>query len=167
MKPVAIQFFSPSDNTKSSQQPTAKQTRKVFLTGSISATGKLILSHKTVDQLALDPTATRFKIGMEQGKRKIKSLYLIPTQEDVSDSFELVKKTNSYSITLALILQKGGVEYQKIPYVFTIHPFAHEDGVTGYELRLNTQTPKPAYTGKPRGRRAKNTAQTQPSTSVA
>ncbi len=108
MKPVAIQFFSPSDNTKSAQQPTTKQTRKVSLTGSISATGKLILSHKTVDQLALNPTTARFRIGMEQGKRKIKSLYLIPTQEDPSDTFELVRKTNRYSIALALILQKGG-----------------------------------------------------------
>lgn len=167
MKPVAIQFFSPSDNTKSTQQPTTKQTRKVSLTGSISATGKLILSHKTVDQLALDPATVRFRIGIEQGKRKIKSLYLIPTQEDPSETFELVRKTNGYSIALALILQKGGVDYRKTPYVFTIHPFAHQDGVTGYELRLNTQTPKPPYTGKPRGRRAKNTAQTPPSTSVA
>ena len=160
MKPVAIRFFSPSDNTKATQQATTKQTRNVSLTGSISATGKLMLSPKTVDQLALDPVAARFKIGIQQGKRKIKSLYLIPTDEDPANTFELVKKANGYRIALALILQKGGVDYKKTPYGFTIHSFAHEDGVTGYELRLNTQAPKPPYTGKPRGRRV------QPSTSV-
>ena len=153
MKSVSIRFFSPLDNTKPSQQPTIKQTNKVSLTGSISAVGKLILSPKTVDQLDLDPTVVRFKIGIEQGKRKIKSLYLIPTQEDRADTFELVKNANNYSIALALILRKGGVYYQQTSYGFTIHLFAHEDGVTGYELRLNTQAPKTPYTGKPRGRR--------------
>ena len=161
MKPVSIQFFSPSDNTKSTQPPTTKQTRNVSLRGSISATGKLIFSPKTVAQLALDPTVARFKIGIEQGKRKIKSLYLIPTHEDPSNTFELVKKTNSYRIALSLILQKGSVDYQKTPYGFTIHSFANQDGVRGYELRLSTLAPKPPYAGKPRGRRV------QPSTSVA
>ena len=160
MKPIAIQFFSPLDNTKPPHQPTTTRTRKGSLTGSISAMGKLILSPKTVDQLALDPTAVRFKIGIEQGKRKIKSLYLIPTQEDHADTFELVKNANHYSIALAPILRKGGVYYQQTPYGFTIHSFVHEDGVTGFELRLNTQPPKPADTGKPRGQRV------QPSTSV-
>ncbi len=156
MKSVSIQFFSPQDNKQPSQKGATKQPAKALLTGSISATGKLILSPKTVDQLSVDPTATRFKIGIEQGKRKIKSLYLIPTNEGPSTTFELVKKTNSYSIALALILQKGGVDYRKTPYGFTIHSFAHEDGVTGYELRLNTQAPKPPYTGKPRGRRVQS-----------
>jgi hypothetical protein len=165
MKPVAIRFFSPQDNTKLSQKGTTKQTPKVSLTGSISATGKLTLSLKTVEQLHIYP-ATRFKVGIEQGKRKIKSLYLIPTQEDPSDTFELVKKANSYSIALALILQRGGVDYRKAQYVFSIHPFEPQDGVRGYELRLGTSAPKPPYTGKPRGRQAKNALPTEPSASV-
>jgi len=141
MKPVAIRFFSPQDNTELSQQGTTKQTPKVSLTGSISATGKLTLSLKTIEQLHMYPAA-RFKVGIEQGKRKIKSLYLIPTQEDPSDTFELVKKANSYSIALALILQRGGIDYRKVQYVFSIHPFEPQDGVRGYELRLGTSAPR-------------------------
>ena len=154
MKAVAIRFFSPQDNIKPVQKATTKQTAKVSPTGSISATGKLILSPKTVEQLHIYPAA-RFRVGIEQGKRKIKSLYLIPTHEDPANTFELVKKTNGYRIALSLILQKGGVDYQQTPYGFTIHSFAHQDGVTGYELRLNTPAPKPSDTGKPRGRQTK------------
>lgn len=155
MKPVALQFFSPQDNTQSDQKGSAKPIKKTLLTGSVSTTGKLVLPLRTVQLLAIDSVTARFKVGIEQGKRKIKSLYLIPANQDSSDSFELIKKANSYNIALALILQRGGVDYKKTAYVFTIHPFEHEDGITGYELRLDTKAPKPPYTGKPRGRRAK------------
>ncbi len=165
MKPVAIRFFSPQDNTTLSPKRTTKQTPNVSLTGSISATGILTLSLKTLEQLHIYPAA-RFKVGIEQGKRKIKSLYLIPTQEAPSDTFELVKKANRYRIALALILQRGGVDYRNAQYVFSIHPFEPQDGVRGYELRLGTTAPKPPYTGKARGRQAKNAVPTEPSASV-
>lgn len=162
MKPIALQFFSPQDNTQPVQKETAKPIRKTPLTGSVSTTGELIFPLRTVQQLSIDSATARFKVGIEQGKRKIKSLYLVPANQDSSDSFELIKKANSYSIALALILQRGSVDYKKTAYVFTIHPFQHEDGVTGYELRLNIQAPKPPYTGKPRGRQTKKVLQNQP-----
>ena len=110
MKPVTIRFFSPEDNQPLGQQGATKKTAQAGLTGSISPTGRLIFSPITIDQLGVDPTSVRFKIGTDKAKRKIKTLYLIPTTEDHSDTFKLVKKTNSYSIALAVILQKGGVE---------------------------------------------------------
>ena len=67
------------------------------------------------------------------------------------------KGTKSYSIALGPILQKGGLDYSLIKYSFTLKPFAYQEGVTGYELQLHDPTPKPAYTGKPRGRKAKAT----------
>lgn len=163
MKPISLQFFTPQDNTQPDQKGTAKPIRKTLLTGSVSTTGKLVLPLRTVQKLSIDSATDRFKVGIEQGKRKIKSLYLIPANQDQdsSDSFELIKKANSYSITLALILQRGGVDYKKTAYVFTIYPFEHEVGVTSYELRLFTQPPKPPYTGKLRGRRTKKVLQTQ------
>ena len=162
MKPIALQFFSPQDNTQPTQKGTTKSIRKTLLTGSVSTTGKLVFPLRTVQQLSIDSAIDRFKVGIEQGKRKIKSLYLVPANQDRSESFELIKKANSYSIALAHILQRGGVDYNKTAYVFTIHSFEHEDGVTGYELRFNIPAPKPPYTGKPRGRQNKKGLQTQP-----
>ncbi len=130
MKPVTIQFFSPQENQPLGQQGATKKTSQAVLTGSISPTGRLLFSPKTIDQLAIDPTTIRFKIGTDKGKRKIKTLYLLPTTEDDSDTFELVKKTNSYSITLAVILQKGGVDYKQTTYIFTLEPFAYQGGST-------------------------------------
>ncbi len=94
MKPVAIRFFSPQDNTELSQQGTTKQTPKVSLTGSISATGKLTLSLKTVEQLHMYPAA-RFKVGIEQGKRKIKSLYRSLVQNGAKMKIELFNSRGS------------------------------------------------------------------------
>ncbi len=162
MKPVTIRFFSPQDNQPLGQKEATKKTSKAVLTGSISPTGRLIFSPKTIDQLGVDPTTVRFKIGTDKAKRKIKTLYLIPTTEDYTDTFELVKKTNSYSIALPVILQKGGVDYKKTTYIITLEPFAYQGGLTAYALRLGTQAPKPPYTGKPRGRAAKKALPNQP-----
>lgn len=155
MKATALRFFSPEDNNESKKKATPKS---VTLTGYVSAAGKLVFPDKTVSQLSIDPEATRFKIGVEEGKRKIKSLYLVAADDISSDSFEMTKAAKGYTIALALILQKSGIDYATTKYTFTIKEFTYEDGVSGYELQLSDSAPKPAYTGKPRGRKPKNSA---------
>ncbi len=155
MKSAPIRFFSPQDNSERKEKSAAKP---VIVTGYISATGKLVFPAKTIGQLSLDPESARFKIGTQEGTRKLKSLYLIPANDDQDETFEMVKAAKSYSIPLAVILQKGGVDYANAKYTFTIKPFDYEDDVKGYELQLNDQSPKAPYTGKPRGRKPKNAA---------
>lgn len=152
MKAIALSFFSPEENTVTKEKSVAKSTP---VTGYISATGKLVFPAKTIGQLAMDPEATSFKIGAQQGKRKLKSLYLIPTGVDESDAFVMVKAAKSYGIPLASILQKSGIDFSNTKYTFVVKPFEYEEGVTGFELQLNDESPKPAYTGKPRGRKRK------------
>jgi len=152
MKAKSIEFFSPQDNSQPAKKSVAKAPK---LTGYISAAGKLVFPHKTVEQLGLDPQATRFKIGTQEGKRKLKSLYLIPGSASESDAFELVEGAKSYSIPLGVILQKKGVDYANTKYNFTIQPFDYEGDVTGYELEFEQPGPKTEYTGKPRGRKPK------------
>lgn len=152
MKALSLSFFSPRDNSDSK---TKSAPKAATLTGYLSPVGKLVFPAKTVNQLRFDPDTTRFKIGTQQGKRKIKSLYLIPANDDSSETFGMVKAAKSYTISLAVILQKNGIDYAKAKYSFTIKPFTYENGVSGYELQLNDSAPKPAYTGKPRGRKPK------------
>ena len=152
MKTTSLRFFSPKDNSESKKKATPKS---VTLTGYLSPAGKLVFPAKMVNQLGFDPDTTRFKIGTQEGKRKIKSLYLIPADDDSSETFELAKAAKSYTISLAFILQKGGIDYAKTKYAFTVKPFTYEDGMSGFELQLTNSDPKPAYTGKPRGRKPK------------
>ena len=155
MKALSLSFFSPQDNS----EPKAKKKaapKSVPLTGYLSPAGKLVFPAKTISQLSFDADTTRVKIGTQQGKRKIKSLYLIPATDDSSDSFEMVKAAKSYTISLALILQKGGIDFANTKYTFTVKPFTYEGGASGYELQLNDAAPKAPYTGKPRGRKPKN-----------
>lgn len=155
MKPDQIKFFSPEDNSESKQKTKAKP---VSLTGYVSPTGKLVFPAKTIAQLAFDPENSQFKIGTQDGKRKIKSLYLIPDADGESESFSLEKAAKSYTISLAVILQRGKIDYAKNKYAFTINPFEYQSGVTGYELQLADQSPKAPYTGKPRGRKSQANA---------
>lgn len=156
MKAVNIRFFSPTDNsdlkTKAPQAPTLP---KVVLSGYISPAGKLVLSHKTAANLGIDLDKTPFKVGMDQSKRKAKSLYLVPTTSD-QESFSFEKAAKSYTLALPLILKKSGVDYAKAKYSFTIRLFEHE-GTMAFELQLTpeTSTAKEPYTGKPRGRKPK------------
>ena len=155
MKPKPIRFFSTQDNTQTTL-PKSKKTKvakPVKLQGYISPVGKLVLPAKLMDQLGLDADAVRFQIGTDQGKRKIKSLYLVPTYDAQTESFELVKGAKSYTIALARILQKGGIDYKTTKYRFTLSPFPYAEGITGYSLALRDPSPKPAYSGKPRGRK--------------
>jgi hypothetical protein len=153
MKAKQIRFFSPTENSETKKEK--KVTKVVPATGYISGTGKVILPNKTIDQLGFDPQATRFKIGTQEGKRKIKSLYLVPAGDDQEGSFELEQAAKNYGIPLSYILQKGGINFADNKHDFTVKPFEYEPGVTGYELKLSDKAEKPEYTGKPRGRKPK------------
>lgn len=156
MKEKRIRFFSPADNSKPSAAKTEKE-KPVTLTGTISAFGKLVFSMETVEKLGIQSDTAYFKIGTQEGKRKLKSLFLVPTT-DATDAFILQKGGKSYGLPLAGILQKYGIDFKGSKFDFTIKPFEFQEGVTGYELQLEDQAPKPEYTGKPRGRKPKNKA---------
>ncbi len=157
MKAINIRFFSPQDN----QVPEPKKgkittPKKVILTGYISASGRLIFPVKTMGQLGVDVENTSFKIGMAAGKRKAKSLYMVKADGNQDDTFRLEKAAKSYSLPLAVILKKSGVDFTQSKYSFTIKLFDYQ-GSTALELQLHQDeaTPKAVYTGKPRGRRTK------------
>ncbi|GAB3168981.1 hypothetical protein [Telluribacter humicola] len=157
MKAKSIRFFSPDDNSEEKQKSSTKAPE---LTGYISGTGKIVFPNKTIEQLDINPEQTKFKIGAQEGKRKLKSIFLVPTTDDQSEAFELTKSAKNYNIPLSVILQKNGVDYSNNKYNFTVKPFDFE-GVTGYELQLDQEGPKPEYTGKPRGRKPKNAQEQQ------
>jgi hypothetical protein len=158
MKAITIHFFSPIENNpaKPSRQKAEKPT-KVVLSGYISSTGKLVLPAKTVANLGLDLDTTRFKVGMDQGKRKAKSLYLVPSRGN-EPVFNFEKAAKSYTLALPFILARSGVDFAKTKYTFTIQLFEYE-GTTAFALQLAPEAaeataPSP-YTGKPRGRKPK------------
>lgn len=156
MKALTINFFSPTENIPTkAKSPKAAKPAKVSLTGYISSTGKLTLPAKTVNKLGVDLNATPFKVGMDQGKRKAKSLYLIPASGP-EETFTFEKAAKSYTLALPFILTKSGVDYAKTKYNFTIRLFEYE-GTTAFELQLAPESAKTKvpYTGKPRGRKPK------------
>jgi hypothetical protein len=150
MKAKSIKFFSPQENLPKSE--VTKSTPKP--SGYISATGKIVLPAAALTELGIEADTTKFKIGTDQGKRKINTVYLIPSADE-SDTFSLVKSGRGYVIPLAIILKQGGVAYDTTKYTFEVTSFNYEEGVVGYELALASSEPKPAYTGKPRGRKPK------------
>ncbi|AXE20137.1 hypothetical protein DR864_21485 [Runella rosea] len=158
MKITSLKFFSPKENSKPVVEK--KVSKPTILKGYISPAGKLVFPDKTVDKLGFDPSNTHFKIGSQAGKRKLSSLYLVPATSDESDVFKMTKAAKSYSIPLGIILNSGGVDYATTKYSFIINSFEYE-GVTAYELQLvkdqgsKQSAEKPAYTGKPRGRKPK------------
>jgi hypothetical protein len=155
MKALSLSFFSSQDNSESKKKAAKVEPKSAPLTGYLSPAGKLVFPAKTVSQLDFNPDTTSFRIGTQEGKRKIKSLYLVPVDESASDTFDMVKAAKSYTISLAIILQKGGIDFANTKYTFTIKSFTYEGGVSGYELQLSDAAPKPPYTGKPRGRKPK------------
>lgn len=156
MKAPSIHFFSPAENSQAKQK-TEKSVKpaKVVLTGYISSSGKLVLPDRTVASLGVDLSTTSFKVGMDEGKRKAKSLYLVPASNG-EEIFGFEKAAKSYSLALPYILKKSGVDFAKSKYEFKIRLFEYE-GRTAFELQLSPEaaTPKVPYTGKPRGRKAK------------
>ncbi|RZM10041.1 MAG: hypothetical protein EOO88_48675 [Pedobacter sp.] len=157
MKVLAINFFSPAENspTKAKRSKPAKPV-KVELTGYISSTGKITLPAKSVANLGINLDDTLFKVGMDQGKRKAKSLYLVQASGP-EETFSFEKAAKSYTLSLPFILTKSGIDYAKAKYTFTIHLFEYE-GTTAFELQLAPEagSPKVPYTGKPRGRKPKS-----------
>lgn len=151
MKARAIKFFSPEDNVS----VVKKTEEKPKPTGYVSTSGKLVLPPKTLEELGIEPETARFKIGTQQGKRTLKYLYLIPSADE-NETFALTRSGRGYSIPLELILRKGGIDFENTKYIFEVTLFNYDEGVVGFELALGTEEPKPAYTGKPRGRKPKN-----------
>ncbi|WP_461105796.1 hypothetical protein [Spirosoma koreense] len=156
MKAKQIRFFSPDENSEATKKVKKSVAKAVPATGYISSAGKLVFPDKTIAQLGFDPQSSRFKIGTQEGKRKIKSLFLIPGAEGQDEVFDLVEGAKSHSISLPFILKKGGIDFAETKHSFTVKPFDYEEGVTGYELKLTNESPKPEYTGKPRGRKRQN-----------
>ena len=157
MKALTINFFSPTQNSPTkTKSPKAAKPAKIALTGYISATGKLTLLAKTVANLGINLDDTLFKVGMDQGKRKAKSLYLVPASGPDTETFTFEKAAKSYTLALPYILTKSGVDYAKTKYSFTIRLFEYE-GTTAFELQLAPEAAaaKAPYTGKPRGRKPK------------
>lgn len=151
MKLKAIKFFSPEENVSE-----VKETRKEapLPTGYISNSGKLVFPAVALRDLGIDPEFADFKIGTQEGKRKIKSVYLVPAaKSDQTFSFE--KSGRGHVIPLATILKKGGVDFESQKLVFKISTFDFDQATKGYELTIEAEAPKPEYTGKPRGRKAK------------
>lgn len=156
MKAVNIRFFSPADNSdRKMKAPKAPKLPKVVLTGYISPAGKLVLPAKTAANLGIDLDKTLFKVGMDEGKRKAKSLYLVPSTT-AEGTFVFEKAAKSYTLALPFILKKSGVDFTKTKYDFTIRLFEYE-GTTAFELKIAPEalTVKVPYTGKPRGRKPK------------
>jgi hypothetical protein len=152
---VDIRYFSPEENTK----PRAKRTvrKPVKVTGYISSGGKIVLPQKSVSQLGIDFGSARFKLGTEGGKRKIKSLIIVPSTDEAG-TFTFTKAAKSYTMALGVLLTKNGVDFGSKKYTFTVSPLSVDDSTSGYELKFEDPTEKPAYTGKRRGPKPKNQA---------
>ena len=157
MKLKAIKFFSPEENVS---KATATLKATPLPTGYISNSGKLVFPAVVLRDLGIDPESASFKIGTQEGKRKIKSVYLVPAaNSDQTFSFE--KSGRGHVIPLAVILKKGGVDFESQKLVFKISTFDFDQATKGYELAIETEAPKPEYTGKPRGRKAKTVADSE------
>ncbi|MFD2937870.1 hypothetical protein [Spirosoma flavum] len=147
--------FSPEDNSLAKLKKEKAIAKSVKLEGYISPAGKLVIPAKSFEQLDLPIDLTWVKVGTDTGKRKIKTLYLVPSDSE-DNGFELVKAAKSYTISLDIILKKGGIDFGQTKYSFTLTPFTDESGTSGYALKLTGYLPKPVYTGKPSGRKPKS-----------
>lgn len=157
MKSIDIRFFSSQENSlpkdKKAKNPKPK---KVVLNGYISGAGKLVFPAKIVAELGIDIENALFKVGMQDGKRKAKSLYVVPAGNDEADTFQFEKAAKSYTLSLPVILKKSGVDFKETKYVFSIDLFDYKE-TTALALQLSQleTAPKKPYTGKPRGRKKK------------
>lgn len=151
MKLKAIKFFSPEENVSKTK---VVEKAAPLPTGYISNSGKLVFPASALRDLGIDPESTNFKIGTQEGKRKIKSVYLVPAAgSDQTFSFE--KSGRGHVIPLAVILKKGNVNFESEKLIFKISTFDFDQTTKGFELAIETEAPKPEYTGKPRGRKPK------------
>jgi hypothetical protein len=150
MKTPQIKFFTPEENAPR----TAKSVVKAKPTGHISESGMLIFPKATLEEIGVEPQTAFFKIGTAEGKRKIKSLYLIPSEEQ-EGVFSFTRVGRGSGIALPVILKRGGIDYEAVKHVFAVTIFNYSEGVIGYELEIQAEAPKEPYTGKPRGRKRK------------
>lgn len=150
MKPKTIKFFTKQDNVPEIK----KRQRKVKIapTGYISSSGNLIFPEKTMEEIGVNPHQAYFKIGMEEGKRKLKSLYLIVASKS-SDTFALHKSAKGYVLPLAVILKKGSINFDLIKYDFSIHPFKYPDEGLAFQLVFGEALLKSGKTDKSRSRK--------------
>jgi hypothetical protein len=157
MKAVDIRFFSSEENTLQKERKVKEaKLKKIVLNGYISGAGKLVFPAKIVGDLGVALENAAFKVGMQEGKRKAKSLYVVPADEAETNTFQFEKAAKSYTMSLPVILKKSGIDFKETKYVFSIDRFDYE-GATALELQINPleETPKKPYTGKPRGRKPK------------
>lgn len=152
MKAPQIKFFTPEENTPQA----SKIVEKAKPTGHISNSGLLVFPKATLDEIGVEPETALFKIGTAEGKRKIKSLYLIPSNEQ-DGTFAFTRVGRGSGIPLPVILKRGGIDYEAAKHNFAISLFNYSEGVIGYELAIEADVPKEPYTGKPRGRKPKAT----------
>jgi len=131
MKAKKIKFFSPTEI-----QEKKKESPKVELpTCAISKTGRLIVPGKTIEELGINTENAQFRVGTEDRKRRLNTLYLIPAEGEVADAFHLSKTGRGYTIGLAPFFERGGLDYAANEYTFSAKPFSYE-GTVGYELSL-------------------------------
>lgn len=154
MKRRQIKFFTPEENAPQA----SKEVAKAKPSGYISETGTLVFPKAALEEIGVEPETALFKIGTAEGKRKIKSLYLIPTDQQ-EGSFAFTRIGRGSGIALPVILKRGGIDYEAVKHIFTVTIFNYSEGVVGYELAIEAEAPKEPYTGKPRGRRPKVTEQ--------
>lgn len=154
MKTPQIKFFTPEENAPKA----SKAVEKAKPSGHISEAGMLIFPKTTLEEIGVDPQTAFFKIGTAEGKRKIKSLYLVPTEEQ-EGAFAFTRVGRGSGIALPVILKRGGIDFETVKHVFTVSIFNYSEGVIGYELAIQPEAPKEPYTGKPRGRKRKESEQ--------
>jgi hypothetical protein len=114
----------------------------------------LVFPATTLRELAIDPDTAHFKIGVQEGKRRIKSLYLVPSQSN-DQTFSFEKSGRGHVISLSIILKKGGINFDNEKLVFKVLTFDFDASTKGYALAIETEAPKAEYTDKPRGRKPK------------
>lgn len=154
MKTPQIKFFTLEENAPKAP----KAVEKAKPSGHISEAGTLIFPKTTLEEIGVEPESAFFKIGTAEGKRKIKSLYLVPTEEQ-EGAFAFSRVGRGSGIALPVILKRGGIDFETVKHVFTVSIFNYSEGVIGYELAIQPEAPKEPYTGKPRGRKRKDSEQ--------
>ena len=146
-----IRFFSPQEN-KAERKTRAKEETETQATGYISGTGKVIIPQKAAEEVGLNTEHTTYMVGTQQNKRKLKSLYVIPASGQTEGAFEMQSSGRNNFISLGIILEKSGLDYQNNKYTFDINPYVFGDDIKGVELKLN----KPTAKAKRAGRKPKN-----------
>lgn len=141
MKIKAIKFFTPEENI-SKAKPVEKSMH--VPTGHISGLGKLVFPAVTLRELKIEPDATHFKIGVQEGKKKIKSIYLLPS-ERTDQTFSFEKSGRGHVISLGTILKNGGINFDSGKLIFKVLPFDFDTSIKGYELAIETDTRQSRY----------------------